>query len=590
MHMRAHLLLGVLSVVIFGSTGYAQCPDCVPDTGCSVSPAYPTLCPTAPPDATAGEPYSADITFWLPPTFTDPGTGFTVDFVQMTITSIAGLPFGLDIETSEPGGVYYPQQQQYGCARICGTPLGAGTYTITIDIIAGVTYSGIPINSPQQFSLLLTVVPGSGGNSSFTFSPTTGCGSVVSEFHALIDGAPSPTSYLWDLGNGSTSDLPDPPAQTYPGPGTYVITLQTTIGGYILDQVDLTGTNDNWCGDVEEPNIPLVGCTGSPDPYFVLTDGNGGTYTSSTMDNTTTATWSGLGLLLDNPPYSLTFYDEDPVSQNDQLGTYNIPNNGSGQYFINVSGGTTGSLSITEQVQQSFSDADTIVVFPVPELQLNADPVSGELCTPNDSLVSYVWFLDGDTVPGASGPCFQPTGAGLWTVMGTNGYGCSGSSEAAVVCPTLTIGLNGNVLFVPSGFSTYSWTYNGSPAGTDVAFVLAQGDGLYAVTITDGNGCEVTAEFNLVTAGIPEPVGTATRVQLHPVPNTGEFTVLATGLRGPAVQVRVSDMTGRVVHEQRAIVDRGELRAQVSFTGPSGAYVVQVIDQGQVHVARMVVR
>lgn len=590
MRKQVHLFLGFLFAVFIGDHALAQCPGCNPDLSCSVSPAYPTLCPLAPPDAIAGEPYASDITFWLPTTFTDPGTGFTVDFMQMTITGIAGLPFGLEIETSEPGGVYYPQQQQYGCARICGTPLGAGVYTITINIIAGVTYSGIPINSPQQFSLLLNVLPGSGGNNSFTFTPTTGCGSVTSEFQALLDGAPSPTSYLWDFGNGGSSDMALPPAQTYNGPGTYVITLETTIGGFVLGQVDLTGTNDNWCGDVEEPNIPLVGCTGSPDPYFVLTDGNGGTYTSSTIDNTTTATWANLGLLLDTPPYSLTFYDEDPVSQNDQLGTYNIPSNGAGQYFINVAGGTTGSLVITEQVQQVFSDSDTIVVFPVPELQLTADPTTGELCTSNDSLAAYIWFVDGDTVPGATGPCFQPTGAGLWTVVGTNGFGCTNTSDPVVVCPTISIGRNGNVLFVPSGFTEYAWTYNGAAVGTNEAFLFAQGDGTYSVTVIDENGCEVSAEFILISAGVEEEVGNAPRLQLHPVPNDGNFTVLATGLRGPGVQVRVVDMTGRVVHERSVKVERGELRSMISFAGSSGAYVVQVIDQGQVYGTRMLIR
>ncbi|MBK6776988.1 MAG: hypothetical protein IPG74_14525 [Flavobacteriales bacterium] len=44
------------------------------DFGCTVAPAYPTLCPLQPADATSGQPYSADITFWMPVNFDDPGT------------------------------------------------------------------------------------------------------------------------------------------------------------------------------------------------------------------------------------------------------------------------------------------------------------------------------------------------------------------------------------------------------------------------------------------------------------------------------------------------------------------------------------
>src|SRR5690606_11365337 len=151
-------------------------------------------------------------------------------------------------------------------------------------------------------------------------------------------------TYAWDFGNGNTSDAALPPAQTYDEPGTYLVSLQTVIGGYVLGEVILTGVNSNWCGDVEEPNLPIVGCTGSPDLYFVLTDANGGSYTSSTQDNTTTAQWQNVQQLLSTPPYSISFYDEDAVSGDDLLGTFNIPGNGEGTYFINVAGGTTGSL------------------------------------------------------------------------------------------------------------------------------------------------------------------------------------------------------------------------------------------------------
>ncbi|MBK7297793.1 MAG: hypothetical protein IPI91_14710 [Flavobacteriales bacterium] len=76
-----------------------------------------------PPDATAGEAYASDITFWLPANFTDPGTGMNVNFLQMTITSVTGVPFGMELTSNEPLGIYYPQVNQYGCARLCGTPI-----------------------------------------------------------------------------------------------------------------------------------------------------------------------------------------------------------------------------------------------------------------------------------------------------------------------------------------------------------------------------------------------------------------------------------------------------------------------------------
>jgi PKD repeat protein len=463
--MLRNLTLGLLALCLLPDTLRAQCDGCTPDNNCTIEPAFPTLCPLTPPDATAGEYYQNDFTFWLPPTFTEPGSGVTVSFQQMTITSVTGLPFGLSFTASTPSNVYYPQENAFGCGRICGTPLGAGEYLVNINIIASVTFSGLDIDAPQQFQLPLTVLPGTGGNSSFTYTPTTGCGSVTANFNALIDAAPSPTMYAWDFGNGNTSTAAVPSAQNYDTPGTYVISLQTSVGGYVLNTVNVTGVNGNWCGDVEEPNIPLVGCTGSPDLYFVLSDAGGNTYTSSSVDNTTTATWSSLGLLLDNPPYSVSFYDEDVVSGDDILGTYNIPANGEGTYFINVAGGTTGSLLIGLETQQVFTDTDTIVVFPTPAVVLQQSPGSGQLCAQPADLAGYVWFMDGDTVPNAAAACLNPSGPGVYQVVGTNALGCTGTSNTVVVCPTLTIERNGNVLFVPNSFTTYAWTFNGAAIG-----------------------------------------------------------------------------------------------------------------------------
>jgi hypothetical protein len=185
--LRTSLLLPTLLLI---HCLHAQCPGCTPDLACVSDPAFPTLCPSAPPDATAGVAYQADLTFWLPPTFTDPGTGFTVDFQQMTVTGVQGLPFGLSFQTNAPGSVYYPQENAFGCARVCGTPLTPGTFAVDIAVLASVNFNGLNIDVPQTFGLLLNVLPGSGGNTSFTYGPTAGCGSVTASFEALINGSP----------------------------------------------------------------------------------------------------------------------------------------------------------------------------------------------------------------------------------------------------------------------------------------------------------------------------------------------------------------------------------------------------------------
>ncbi|MFZ1688361.1 MAG: PKD domain-containing protein [Flavobacteriales bacterium] len=580
--LRLMRAIGSTASLLYCFSATAQCPGCQINFGCTVNPAYPTLCPLQPADATSGQPYSADITFWMPVNFDDPGTGFNVDFLQMTITGVSGLPFGLDIETNDPLGIYYPQQNQYGCARICGTPLGAGTFTVTISIIAQVEYSGFTLNVPQQFPITLVVLPGSGGNSGFSFTPTNGCGSADVQFTALIDGAPNPTSYDWDFGNGNAGTDAAPAVQSYGSPGTYTVSLQTTIGGYVLDVVTLSGVNDNWCGDVEEPDI--FGCTGSPDLYFMLTDGGGGTYTSSSGSDSGNETWTGLGLVLDNPPYSIAFYDEDPISQDDILGTLNIPIGTVGNLPFNIASGTFGSIDISMQTQQLFNDTDTVVVYPVPVLVLSYDTLATDICAGDTSLVSYTWYNNGDTVALATGPCVNVNAPGLWWSTGTNGFGCFGTSDTVVVCPTLAIDYDAGVLFVDDVFDQYAWTFDGDPiSNSDQPFVFSQGDGLYAITGTTTYGCVVTDTFTLSTLGVATVAAHAPVLFAYPVPNDGNFAVEASGLTSTTVMLRVVDGAGKEVYGERLGVVNGHLRTHIGLRGIGAGRYLVLLNDGSDH-------
>jgi PKD repeat protein len=583
--MRSIILF--LFLLCMPGLAFSQCPGCIPDTGCTVSPPFPALCPAQPPAATAGEAYEADLTFWMPANFNDPGSGIAVDFEQMTVTGITGLPFGLSIEMSSPAGVYFPQQNQFGCARICGTPITAGTYNVTISILATVSVSGFTTQVPEQFIMLLNVQPGSGGNTSFTYNPASGCGSVTASFNALIDGGSSPTTYAWDFGNGSTGNIAQPPAQTYDEPGEYVITLETSIGGYVLNTVIVTGVNDNWCGDIEEPNLPFVGCSGAPDLYFVLTDGNGATFTSSTQDDTFSASWTGVGQVLSNPPYSLSIYDEDWISPDDHLGTYNIPLDGAGTYYFNVAGGTTGSIEVSLQTQQVFTDSDTLVVHPMPEVEILN--MGGQLCANDPSMVSYLWVLDGDTLPGLTNACIAAPQPGIYTLVAVGENGCSGTSEPLVVCPQLQIEATDNVLHVPSGYISYQWTLNGSPVGTGQPFLVIQESGTYAVVVDAGDDCIVTATLELLV-GIGEHGSQETGMRIYPNPNDGLFTVELSGMMNGTVRIDIHDVSGKLVHTSNHAAQNGTTRAALMLNAQPGMYHLKAWDGERQVTGRVVIK
>jgi len=166
-------------VFLFSFHSISQCSY---DESCTISPAFPTLCPMQLPDATVGEFYSSDLTFWMPLQFE--AEGFDVNFDQLVVTQITGLPLGLSAILSNSSMVFYPSENEFGCAYVSGVPFSPGDYIITVYVVANVTVEavGFEIAYPTEFNLFLTVNPGSGGNNSFIFSPNNGCEDLEVQF------------------------------------------------------------------------------------------------------------------------------------------------------------------------------------------------------------------------------------------------------------------------------------------------------------------------------------------------------------------------------------------------------------------------
>ena len=119
------------------------------------------------------------------------------------------------------------------------------------------------------------------------------------------------TDHQWTLGGNGVAEGPVLDSVLFNEAGMQDITLQTTILDQVLQQVQLFSTGGGGWDDF----------FGNPDPYFTLKDANDNVvYTSSTVDDAGSATWTGLNVVLNNPPYALDFYDEDLLDGDDWLG------------------------------------------------------------------------------------------------------------------------------------------------------------------------------------------------------------------------------------------------------------------------------
>lgn len=499
--MRSILLLFIAAFFTLETS--AQCGTCEPDTECILSPAYPTLCPETLPDATAGEAYQTDITFYIPHEFYDPDNGVDVQFNQVTVTGYTGLPFGMDIEMNEASGIYYPDQSEHGCARICGTPLSPGTYNININIVASVYVPafGVEVNQSQSFELELTVLPGAGGNNSFILDVNSGCDSLQVDFEALLNASPSPTSWSWDFGNGETSDLQFPPTQFYGDTGTYEVTLETQFLEYVITSVQVTSVNDNWCGDAEEAFCN--GLFGLPDIYVQIRDASSNLiYQSGSTDNTLSGSWSGLNAVANNPPYTIQVWDEDAVSGNDDLGSFSFNVTEEGTVNFSGAGGTSGSLTISTQIGDTFLDAEIISVFPSPAPLIVYDDATGILSVETDStFVSYTWFFNGEIIPNESASEVSISDPGEYSVQVQNGYGCFGTSDVFILCPTPEIDYNSNngILSSVGNFDGYQWYFSGEEIpGANQSFLVVDEYGWYSLWVEADFECEVFSDSLLV--------------------------------------------------------------------------------------------
>lgn len=582
---RIALFLAALSPFFIN----AQCVECESDANCVSQDNFPTICPETLPEGTAGIYYETVLTFFMPSTVVDPDSGIEATLNEIVIASVTGLPFGLTWTTNSANNTYYPSQgETLGCATLCGTPILSGEYEVLITVNVTVTAFGFEQSLVQSFSLPLTILPGSGGNATFAFDNLFGCGSVTSTFEALIDGSPGITTYDWDFGNGVTSNLANPPAQTYTEAGEYTVTLTTTIENYVLNSVSLTAPNDNWCGDIEEPfcncGTPFIGTC--PDPYFTLTDGNGViVYVSSEGADVTNMNWNNLNIPLINPPYSITLWDADLISDHDNLGSTALNLQVGGQAYN--ANGSTGNYNMSLEVSNIFVNEEVVSVFPFPTAEFTYLEDLSVLDFDDETLEFFVWYYNGTVVQEGAQDSLVIAEPGVYQCELFNIYGCSSLSNEFVLCPTIELVYDEvqQTISTTDGFADYDWFYNGLPInGASGNEINASDLGNYSVTITTDYGCTVTSEVLTITVGIEE--GTRlTAVSVWPNPAANQLSI---ELPEGVWDLTIFDMSGRIVSTQTQIAGAQTVLLDVAAI-PAGSYLLHLRQGNDVKHTRFMV-
>jgi hypothetical protein len=187
--------------------------------------------------------------------------------------------------------------------------------------------------------------------------------------------------------------------------------------------------------------------------------------------------------------------------------------NGQGTTAITVVAGTTGGLiQVTADNVCGSSPAQFVGVIVNSLPVVTASAASGAVCVGSgDTLFAsggntYVWSTGGTT----DTEVVFPSSATTYTVIATDGNGCSSSATVLVNVNTLPVvsasAMNGVICFgesdtlMASGAQSYVWSSGGTSASEPVVPTVTTN---YIVAGTDGNGCVNTDTIAVVVNALP---------------------------------------------------------------------------------------
>ncbi len=480
-------------------TNFANCPGCIVDLPQGM--AEDTLYLDTLPNGAVGNFYDADVGFRMPKTTTpvnilDPDIPAGLTISQIEILGLSNLPPGISWEANET--TYDPSVETDGCMKFCGTPLQAGLYIIEVTVEATI----VVFTQQATFYMEMLVEPSSSITEGFSMLNNSGCGEVTVSFQNNIpSNGEDGFSYQWDFGNGNTSNDENPQDQTYSEPGIYIVDYQAEVDtvGFILTRAVVTGAT---CDDI--PTAP--DWSFNPDMHIEIRDPSGNLiYNSQTVWNTAPPVEYFPNIELGDGNYSIKAVDEDSgINGSDDIcgeATFNKYSNGP-----LITGDFNLHLDIIHPVE-IINSSDTVWVFEIPDVPELANTDITEFCEGEMVIISSSydegnqWFKDSVELIGETNAELAITASGVYSVVYTNEFGCSATSEEIAFefydLPEMPEYHNVNNLLTlletityPGSF-TFQWYQDNQiiDGETDI-FYCAMEDGEYMLEVTDPEtGC-----------------------------------------------------------------------------------------------------
>ena len=347
-------------------------------------------------------------------------------------------------------------------------------------------------------------------SANFSLSQSTFCDSVSVNFHDSTISNDLIANWKWDFGDGGSSGIQNPSHQ-YTSPGTYDVRLIVTTETGCKDSTTLKDSVKVFKG----PVVDIIGDTAA------CASAQLGIEARVISGNTGLLSWQW------NFGNGNSFQGEDPPPQ-----TYTS----AGSYLI--------TSLVTDEHECRDSVTKTINIYPLPTTDAKPDSI---LCFGNSIQLNvtgadtYLWNASpGINCTDCDDPVASPAESTIYTVTGTNQYGCTSKDSVLVkvqrrlplqVNPGDTICVGESVRLFASGSQRYSWQPSTGLNDPNSASpqVSPLSSTLYTVTASDSANCFVdTASIFIKVFPIPTveagpdqtiEVG-STGVQLHATGST----------------------------------------------------------------------
>lgn len=352
--------------------------------------------------------------------------------------------------------------------------------------------------------------------SNFTSNTVAGCSPIIVQFTDQSTG--TPTSWYWDLGNGTTTTVQNP-STTYLNPGTYTVSLTVTNSGG-----SDTTTRTNYITVYPSPTVSFYGdSTISCPPKTV-------SFTNTSIPGaagTTTYLWD--------------FGDGYTSTAANPVHTYSASGNFTVTLVVTNSNGCSRSLTKTSYIPVATKPSTS---FTAASTTGCAYPFTANFSNTTTGAVSYEWsFGDGNTST-LQNPSHTYAASGTYTVrlISTSSLGCKdtltktsyitvNSLHAAMSISPSTICVNKNVHFTnTSSTGNVSWSFgDGGISNSTNPNHIYTDTGTYVVKVIAQNGsCYDTATQTITVNPLPVIQFTATTTDGCSVPFTTSFTNTST--------------------------------------------------------------